>query len=82
MPAYDYHCRFCMRTEERVVPIVERHAQNCTVCGDPMTLVLVRPPLGKIAGQAVQGGGPDRFTADALGIPLRDLPPGLKHDRK
>lgn len=78
MPSYDYQCRHCMRVEERVVPMVERHVQNCTVCGDPMTLVLTRAPLGRIAGQVVQGGGPDRFTADMLGLPLKDLPEGLK----
>lgn len=78
MPSYDYHCRTCQRVEERVVPIAERHAQNCTVCGDPMALVLTRAPIGKIAGQVTPGGGPDRFTADQLGIPLKELPPGLR----
>lgn len=82
MPSYDYQCRTCMRVEERVVPIAERHAQTCLTCGDPMMIVLTRAPLAKVIGQAVQGGGPDRFTADALGVPLKELPPGLRHDRR
>ena len=78
MPTYDYQCRHCMRVEERVVPIAERHAQNCGVCGDPMTLVLERAPLSKFTGRVTPGGGPDRFTADVMGIPLKELPSGLR----
>lgn len=78
MPSYDLYCGTCQRTEERVVPIAKRHEQTCNVCGDPMTLVLTRAPIGKIAGQVTPGGGPDRFTADMLGIPLKELPPGLR----
>lgn len=78
MPTYDYTCRTCTRHEERVVPIVERDAQNCRTCGDPLQRILVRAPIGRIAGQITPGGGPDRFTADMLGIPLKELPEGLK----
>lgn len=78
MPSYDYQCRHCQRVEERVVPIEERHAQACMTCGDPLALILTRPPLGRMAGKIPQGGGPDRFTADVLGVPLKDLPAGLR----
>jgi hypothetical protein len=35
-------------------------------------------PMGRMWGVVPKGGGPDRFTADALGIPLKDLPKDLK----
>lgn len=80
MPTYDYVCERCQRREERVVPIVERDAQNCPPCGVPMRRLLAAP-LGRMAGVAPQGGGPDRFTADMLGIPLKELPSGLRSDK-
>ena len=77
MPIYDFYCR-CGWEGERSVPIDERDRQHCPACGKyPMDRHLAAP-LGRIAGRAVQGGGPDRFTADMLGVPLKELPEGLK----
>lgn len=39
---------------------------------------MVSAPLFKFAGRVTPGGGPDRLTADMLGIPLKELPDGLK----
>ena len=78
MPTYSYRCP--ARPDdllERVVPIAERDEQYCEICG----IRLVRgisSPIFKFAGRVTPGGGPDRFTADMLGIPLKDLPDGLK----
>lgn len=76
MITYDYRCPQCEILQERSVPLHERDDQRCA-CG----MLLVRQmsaPLIKIAGKVVSGGGPDRFTADMLGIPLKELPEGLK----
>lgn len=81
MPTYDYACNRCSRKEERVVPMVERDAQNCRVCGDPLTRLL-SAPYGRVMfeGRVLKGGGPDRFTADVLGMHPKDLPDGLRTD--
>ena len=77
MPIYDYACSSCDWRGERQTRIAHRHEQVCGLCSAPLTLQ-VSAVYGRIAGQIVQGGGPDRFTADALGIPLKELPSGLK----
>ena len=79
MCSSDLRCYKCGDTD-RVVPIAERDNQTCD-CGAHLARQLAAP-LGRIAGRVVQGGGPDRFTADMLGIPLKELPDGLKADRK
>lgn len=77
MVTYDYVCLGCERAQERIVKYDERDDQVCKVCG--LKLVRQMPaPMGRIAGQIPKGGGPDRFTADMLGIPLKELPEGLK----
>lgn len=79
MPTYDYYCKFCNRTEERVVGLSDLDkAQGCRVCGDPVERVITRAPVSRFAGRATKGGGQDRFVADMLGIPLKELPSGLK----
>jgi hypothetical protein len=42
---------------------------------------LLAAPLFKIGGKVTPGGGPDKFTADMLGIPLKELPSGLKTEK-
>lgn len=79
MPTYDYICSGCGRASELVVPIAERDDQYCD-CGEHLTRKLAAP-LGRMAGQVTPGGGPDRLTADALGIPVKELPPGLRAGR-
>lgn len=78
MPTYEYHCPACHWNAERIVAIDERDKQTCSMCGDPLERQVSRPAPFQVRGRVVQGGGPDRFTADVLGIPLRDLPEGLK----
>ena len=77
MITYDYCCPNCKRLEERFVQLHNRDDQVCSLCGVP-TVRQMPAPMGRIAGRVVQGGGPDRFTADMMGIPLKELPEGLK----
>jgi hypothetical protein len=76
MPTYDFECPQCGK-EERTVTYEMRLEQTCRVCGLSMQC-LMPAPMGRMAGRIPQGGGPDRFTADVLGIPLKELPEGLK----
>lgn len=78
MPVYEYHCAACHWNAERIVPVDERDTQTCSMCGDPLGRLLSRPAPFQVRGRVVQGGGPDRFTADQLGIPLKELPDSLK----
>ena len=80
MPLYDYVCPACGWAGEGVVPINMRDNVFCTPCSVRMERQ-VAAPLGRIAGKPVQGGGADRFTADMLGIPLKELPDGLREDK-
>ena len=78
MPIYDFYCPNCRWSEELNVPIAGRDQAPCPNCSTRLDRLL-SAPLGRIAGRALEGGGPDRFTADVLGISdLRDLPEGLR----
>lgn len=77
MPTYEYRCPNCDARYEWIVPISERGAQRCTKC-DTLLEQQIAAPAFKFAGRVVQGGGPDRFTADVLGVSLKDLPDGLR----
>ncbi len=83
MPTYDYVCpserdhEDVYKRHTRVVSIAERDNQNCEYCGAWLERQ-VSAPLFKIQGKITKGGGPDKFTADMLGIPLKELPEGLK----
>jgi hypothetical protein len=81
MPLYDAWCRNCGWEGEIQVSIFHRDTTMCGRCNHILRRKMAAP-LGRIAGQAVQGGGPDRFTADALGIPLHDLPDSLRAEPK
>lgn len=76
MPTYDYECPKCPGVQQRVVKIAERNKQFCG-CDYQLTLLPVAP-LFRFKGVPTKGGGPDKFTADMLGIPLKELPSGLK----
>ena len=77
MPIYDFACPKCKWEGELNVPIMGRDFVQCQ-CGTTLDRLL-SAPMGRIAGRTLPGGGPDRFTADVLGISdLRDLPEGLK----
>lgn len=76
MPTYTYRCD-CSQIE-LVRPMAQSHVfPRCPRCRLDMRLVL-QPTIFKFAGRVTPGGGPDRFTADMLGIPLKELPSGLK----
>ena len=78
MPTYSYVCPNCKLATTRVLTIDGRNVpQTCERCGDPLDRVITAVP-GKVSGRPVQGGGPDRFTADMLGIPLKELPSGMR----
>jgi len=77
MPIYDYRCADCETEEERMVAAEDRDSQWCAVCCCKLYR-LPSAPMGKIAGQVAKGGGADRYTADTLGIPLKELPDSLK----
>jgi len=71
MPLYDFCCNTCKRTLERNVPYVRADRQTCEHCGAPLTRMLSAPRI-KI------GPTPDQVTAEVLGVPEKELPPGLK----
>lgn len=82
MPTYDYDCPTCGKREERVRPIALRDDPAvCNRCACVMERV-VAAPLGRVRGVVPKGGGMDRFTADMLGIPVKELPAGLRHADK
>lgn len=74
---YDYACPECEFKATRTIPFGDRDKQTCKCCNAHLARQL-SAPMGRIAGRVVQGGGPDRFTADMLGIPLKELPNDLK----
>lgn len=81
MPTYDFYCRPCGVSTTFRVPVDERDSQTCPYCKGALERG-VAAPLFKFTGRVTPGGGPDRFTADMLGIPLKELPDGLKVDSK
>lgn len=76
MPLYDYKCA-CGWSGELYAPIFNRDGQCCLRCGQHLTRQLAAP-YGRVAGRVLDGGGPDRFTADALGLHIKDLPNALR----
>jgi putative FmdB family regulatory protein len=80
MPLYDYSCTKCGWNGERNVVVAARDQQTCE-CNNALRRH-VSAPLFKFMGVITPGGGPDRFTADCLGIPLKELPDGLRSDAK
>lgn len=78
MPTYDYRCPNCGKLHTVIVRIEERGGQKCEACGTLLEQVHFGFARPKFKGRILEGGGPDRFTADVLGIPLKDLPSGLK----
>jgi len=77
MPTYTFYCRPCGIETTFIARIDQRDGQTCVHCGSVLER-RVAAPLFKFAGRVTKGGGPDRMTADALGIPLKDLPAGLR----
>lgn len=77
MPTYDFFCRQCVINTTFISSVELRDEQPCIHCGKVLERRLAAP-LFKFTGRVTPGGGPDRFTADMLGIPLKELPDGLK----
>lgn len=77
MPVYGFRCDDCGRTEDHILPVAMRDQGILCGCGYVMTRQLAAP-LFRFYGKVTPGGGMDKFTADMLGIPLKELPPGLK----
>lgn len=77
MPTYEYRCPNCGKEAAMIVRIEERGGQKCD-CGTFLERLVSVPAPAQFRGRVVKGGGPDRFTADVLGVPLRDLPDGLR----
>lgn len=75
MPIYDVICTHCGWQGEIITPY--EHMACCPNCDSAMKR-LVSAPTMRMAGRIPKGGGPDKFTADVLGIPLKELPEGLK----
>ena len=76
MGIYAYECPACFRTDEKILPVAERDTQQVCECGKPLVRVqkagFVRMPGGNSRINYA-----DQFTADALGIPVGELPSGL-----
>ena len=81
MPTYEYRCPTCGKEHMMVVKIDERGGQKCD-CGTLLERIVSVPAQAQFRGRVVKGGGPDRFTADVMGIPLKDLPSGLRTQRE
>jgi putative FmdB family regulatory protein len=79
VPIYSYRCT-CGWHGDLVQSVELRDQAHCPNCTRPPERQ-VSSPLFRFAGRVTPGGGPDRFTADMLGIPLKELPEGLKSDR-
>lgn len=87
MPLYTYRCPSCRGRLEETRSIERRHdAPQCPVCSSGMLLAPTAPAMINTTGQPTGGrkrdgtGGPDQMTADLLGIPVKDIPPGLRSD--
>lgn len=79
MPLYDVRCNLCEWEGEIQAKMDAGDVMYCPNCDKPyLDKVFLKAPLGRVQGVIPKGGGPDKFTADMLGIPLKDLPPGLK----
>lgn len=82
MPVYDFYCPGCGWEGERTCTIEQRDKQYCENGSYAPMKRRISSALFKFTGRVTPGGGPDRFTADMLGIPLKELPDGLKVDSK
>lgn len=78
MPTYCYRCTRCQREFDRFTRIEERNLPQSCGCGPGyrLTRIPALPARGRVRDGTERH--PDQFTADALGIKMADLPPGLK----
>lgn len=76
MPIYGYKCT-CGWSGDLVVTVELRDQAHCPNCARPPERQVSAPGF-RFAGRVTPGGGSDRFVADMLGIPVKELPSGLK----
>lgn len=79
MPTYGYACTCGLRQDLVRAVDARNDPAICAGCQREMHRELAAP-LFKFAGRVTPGGGPDRFTADMLGIPLKELPAPLRSE--
>lgn len=79
MPIFDFICTSCGHCAEHIVRRFD-DVIFCENCGEQARRLVTAGQYRnfRIWGVMPKGGGPDKFTADMLGIPLKDLPRGLK----
>lgn len=81
MPVYQFDCPNCGAYLTQILPIERRNDPRfCPQCSEPLRR-RVDGPYGRVRGRAdgkPDPGGPDQFTADMLGVPVKDLPINLK----
>ena len=82
MPIYDYKCPTCGHAAECLVAVRLRDSVYCGVCEGHTDRQLTVAP-GRVGSRVSKSSaaGFGRHTADMLGIPVTDLPDGLRHDR-
>lgn len=79
MARYDFYCTDCGAEQPRIVAIKDRDSQVCE-CSSIMKRRLAKP-YGRVFGRAdgkPRPGGADQFTADAMGLNVKDLPIHMK----
>lgn len=77
MGIYRWECPTCFRTAERIMPAEQRDDQQVCDCGQPLVRVQVAG-FFRLPGGNSKINYADQFTADAIGIPVNELPSGLK----
>ena len=73
MPTYSYKCKPCGWTGDLYTPVAYRDLETCPVCSVKLTRVVTAARIKNTSRNDA-----DQFTADALGIPVNELPSGLK----
>ena len=76
MPIFDFRCRACGQIFESM----NAARPACLNCGNELVDKMLSAPSVRIKGQMPKdgSGGMDQYTADTLGIPLKELPSGLR----
>jgi len=79
---FDFQCNRCGMTTEHFTTRREANRPYTCVCGGRKFRVL-SPVKGRVKGRAdgKDRSDADRFTADMLGIPEKELPSGLRRGK-
>ncbi len=79
MARYDFFCTDCGAEETRIVAIKDRDRQACECTSIMKRRITV--VFGRVFGRAdgkPRPGGADQFTADTMGLNIKDLPNHMK----